>query len=266
VKPAVQASSRAAWLPAGAARALHWWDAETAHAVGQSFGAALRDWGDDWGWPGALPEVEPRAPSPPGEWQGAWQAFERDGRPVAWALVPAQAADDLLGGFFPGLEGLGPVARAFACACEQDAFTRLAAVLAAARAVLPAAPSAQAWRAGAGAMELRLGPPFHWRMLLDATVVSGWRVTPPRRAAPTTCLALTAIDAALARHRLDVQVALEGCELELAALQALQPGDVVRLRHRVDQSAALRDATGSTLCRAYLGRCRGRVAVELAAG
>lgn len=266
MKQAAQAFTNAGWLPAAAARPLHWWNADTLHAVAQSFGTALRDWRDDWGWLGAMPGVEARPLSPRSNWDGAWQAFERDGRPVAWALVPAQPAALLLAGFFPGLEGPSPMAHAFACACEQDALTRLAAVLDAARAAVPTAPPAQEWRAGGGAMELRLGAPFDWRLLLAATVVSGWRVTHPRLAAPQASPALTAVDAALANHRLDVQVALEGCELELAALQALRPGDVVRLRHRVDQPAALREAAGSTLCRAYLGRCRGRVAVELAAG
>jgi hypothetical protein len=161
---------------------------------------------------------------------------------------------------------VGPVAHAFTCACEQDALARLAAALGAVCAALPLAPPAQAWQPGAGAIEVRLPPPFGWRLLLGAAAVSGWRSARPAPAAPARAPALTAVDAALARQRLDVHVTLEGCALELAALQALQPGDVVPLRHRVDQPAALRAAAGGALCRAYLGRARGQIAVELAAG
>jgi flagellar motor switch protein FliM len=63
---------------------------------------------------------------------------------------------------------------------------------------------------------------------------------------------------------LPLQVRLEACEVDIGRLQDLQPGDVVRLPHRLDAPAAVVGPGGQPLFGGYLVRRRGRKAVELA--
>jgi flagellar motor switch protein FliM len=89
-----------------------------------------------------------------------------------------------------------------------------------------------------------------------------WRMTSNRRL-PQSRDALVVATAALAERPLELHVELEGCELDVGALQDLQVGDVVRLAHGLDRPVCVRHA-GASLCHAYIGRRGNRKAVELA--
>jgi hypothetical protein len=61
-----------------------------------------------------------------------------------------------------------------------------------------------------------------------------------------------------------VRVHLEGCELALGVLQDLRPGDLLRVRHRVDAPASVHAPQGALLFRGFLAARGGSKAVELA--
>jgi flagellar motor switch protein FliM len=69
---------------------------------------------------------------------------------------------------------------------------------------------------------------------------------------------------ALAQAKMTVQVRLQGCELDAGSLQALQLGDVIRLRHGLQTPAVITNGSGRELFSGWLARSRGRKAVQLA--
>lgn len=74
---------------------------------------------------------------------------------------------------------------------------------------------------------------------------------------------------ALRSHRLAVRVELESVQVSLGQLESLAVGDVVLLPHRLDAPAKVLldspDNPMQELCFAWLGQCRGRLALEVTA-
>lgn len=81
------------------------------------------------------------------------------------------------------------------------------------------------------------------------------------RSAPVTRTVVQAID----DHVLRVRAELEQVELSLGQLQGLQVGDVVQLKHRLNDPVKLSLSNDQPLCLGWLGQQDGHVAVELAA-
>lgn len=108
--------------------------------------------------------------------------------------------------------------------------------------------------------------PCEASLLLEAQVVQrlAARSEPPASRAVGRDPPLASLATALAPVALPLQVALEGCELGLAELQGLKPGDVLRLGHRVQAPADVRDLAGRVLFSGWLAASRGHLAVELA--
>jgi hypothetical protein len=124
-------------------------------------------------------------------------------------------------------------------------------------------PPRGAWRPWSGALLVSL--PLCGDVLLDAALVRA--VLPARPVAAGAAGArapLVPLHRAAAALTLPLQVRLEACEVDIGNLQDLQPGDVVRLPHRLDAPAAVVGRDGQPLFGGYLVRRRGRKAVELA--
>jgi hypothetical protein len=83
---------------------------------------------------------------------------------------------------------------------------------------------------------------------------------PPRDAAPALVPLLEAARASAVR----LEARLCACELDLALLQRLRPGDVIRLPHPLDRPISVHGADGRALFDGFLARSHGLRALELA--
>jgi len=260
---ATQAALAGPWRPSHMARPLHWWDQQGLQGPTQVLQALLDEWAAAWGVTGDRTQLFCQPASAQSLMADRWQEFGTESGPQAWLWCPQHGDDQFAQALFPGPAKLGPFARAVASACRQDLVARISALiglaLGAERAVpLPAALA----RTNSGAVEAVLAAPPGLRLVLSADLAMPWR-TKSARYTPVTREPLSAATTALAERLLSLQVELEGCELDVAALQGLQIGDVVRLNHGLDTPVAVRHA-GESLCRAYLGCRDSRKAVELA--
>jgi flagellar motor switch/type III secretory pathway protein FliN len=192
-----------------------------------------------------------------------WVAFAADAGPQAWLWLPPHDDGQFLNALFRDASSTGMLARAVAAGCRQDAIKRVASLLGLACAAGDAPPpSALLARAGSGAVEALVTAAPGLRLLLAPEVAAKWcRGTGARL--PDQRERLAAATSALAAFPVRLHVGLEGCELELAALQGLQVGDVVRLDHSLATPVAVRNGK-EHFCHAYLGRRGNRKAVELA--
>lgn len=260
----VAATATRGWLPAGSSRPLHWWSEVRLDALRDELAAVLRGWVEDWGLchPGAgfiCSAADDAVPV-----HGPWRVLHREGRALAWLRTPDASGTVLMPLLFPGARHTGPWARALAAGCAADGQDRLVAGLHLQVGTMVDELPATLLRLLSGAVQCRAADPPGWQLLLAQEVAS--EIAPPvvSRAASTDAALDNALDA-ISGQSLQVSAEIEGCELALGALQALQPGDVVRLRHRLDRPAQLCDGGGRVLCAAYLGQQGGRRAVELAA-
>jgi hypothetical protein len=160
---------------------------------------------------------------------------------------------------------VGSLASEVADACERDAWSRIRAALdlrPGSPEDLPALASTASPWAGAVVANLPLG----MRMLMTATLVDALlkRRGIARSLAPSPRGGLVAVREALSNTSYAVEVQLDGCEIEIGALQDLQVGDVLRIQHPLDAPASVRSDGGATLFNGFLARSRGRKAVELA--
>lgn len=260
------AAASTPWLPASAARPLVCWRDAQLDAMRRSLDDALAAWCADWGLPGigrvtceAVATIEGDRP-----WRsldldatagtGAWLHMEPD--------VPAQVHGALFG------DGCaGPLATRVAGACLRDGQQRLFAVLA----LRPSTDAPEPLLAGvdcwAGLVSIRMPAPLSSELLVAAAGVARWMGThgDARPAAAPVSPALSNVRDAVAAIPVRLHVQLEGCELDIGTLRALQPGGVVRMQHRIASPAAVHDDTGNVLFSAYLGRRSALRAVEFAA-
>jgi hypothetical protein len=117
-----------------------------------------------------------------------------------------------------------------------------------------------------GAVEL--GVPCGLRVLVNAQAVEALLAAPAVglacvAAAPGRTAPLAAVRDALAPSRLALRAQLQDCVIELGALQDLQVGDVVRVRHALHDPLQLCDAEGRMVCTGFLARRGGAKALEL---
>ncbi|WP_299765402.1 FliM/FliN family flagellar motor C-terminal domain-containing protein [Ramlibacter sp.] len=250
------------------ARPLIAWRDEQLRALAAALEQALAGWSADWGVH-AAGAVTCQSPAP-FESALAWRRLLLGAQPAGWLQLSLGAARGVVDALFKESAALGPIALALASACERDVTARLLSAVGVTAAAGPdAGPAPTDLYAWSGIVDVRLPAPLAWRLLLQPVAVAAWWearggpivVVPagPQRAALAPVL-----DAVAGRSmRLDVQLA--GCDIDLGALQRLQPGDVVRVQHRIDAPATVCDDAGAALFAAYLGRRAGSKAVELAA-
>jgi Flagellar motor switch protein len=74
---------------------------------------------------------------------------------------------------------------------------------------------------------------------------------------------VVSVEQALADHKLQIQVELTGCELDLGTLQGLRVGDIVPLPHSLDEPLLVSTPACGAFCTGFLGRQAGSKAIEL---
>lgn len=249
------------WLPPASSRPLHWWSEARLQCLREALASVLRRWAEAWGLAGLEAAFDCSAAGEPAP--ASWLVLQRDGRALAWLQVLEGGADSLLPLMFPHAGRIGPWARALAGTCAADASARLASALRVEPGIKVDGLPADLVQPLSGVVHGRAADPLGWRLVLAQELAA--ELVPPRvpgASVPGAALA-SALEAASAQP-LQLTAGLEACELALGELQALQTGDVLRLRHRLDRPAQLCDGSGSVLCAAYLGQQGGQRAVELA--
>ncbi|HEY8360370.1 MAG TPA: FliM/FliN family flagellar motor switch protein [Ramlibacter sp.] len=254
------------WSDATAARPLLCWRDTQVQALAHALEQALAAWCADWGLHpmGAL-ACQPACGPASGE---QWRSLYNGTADAGWLHVPAETPAILRELLFPHADASGRVAMRVVSECEQDGLQRLIAVLdLSVSGVANAGPSAPVLQHWSGTLEARLPPPLGWRIVLRSAALGAWfrghGATPANRD-PVAMAPLARVMDAVAALPVKLDVRLAGCELDVATLQRLQPGDVLRMRHGIDAPASVCDSNGTPLFSAYLGRRDGRRAVGLA--
>ena len=255
--------------PADAARALRFWPEEQLRTVERLLGQALRPWVLDWG----LDESRVRVQCAPAGADDAAATEDTtlhgDRGSVAW-LRAQKWAGVLVPEFFGNAGGSGEIAREIEAACIDDASRRLAHALGmSGTAPQELTSTSMQRRRGAWGGEVRASLPFGGLLLLNAGAVEaclGRGGMPAQSSASRVAAAPVAMPLleAAAGQRMSLRAQLAPCEVDLGVLQNLQPGDVLRIPHRVDAPLQVRSDSGATLFTGYLASIRGRKALELA--
>jgi hypothetical protein len=254
------------WHAHVAARPLVAWSNSQLGLLGRSVDRALARWAADWGL--RAPWTAPVRCAPPAQAEGfAWEWLAGAGETASWTCSGKSAAQELTRALFAGVADATPLLLEIGQACWDDALGRVRAVLPlSAAAGAPEEPGAWAFTPWGGSVVVHL--PGGARLLLQAAMVRACldaADTAPQPATPVKGGPATVpVERALAASGLQLQVQLDGCELDVGSLQDLQVGDVLRLRHALDAPAAVSLADGVPLFTGFLARSRGRKAVEIA--
>ena len=252
------------WRPSAAARPLRWWDERRLGLLAKALQDLLSQWRAAWEMSCGETAVECQAARRKSLVAGCWLALRDGTSPRAWWLGASDDNDGLLQTLFPGAVRCGPLAHAMAESCRRDAVQRIADWLGLACGEADGGlPDAGLGCHGSGAVEAALPFPLAARLVLSAEVAARCMTGPGNRPSRPKLEPLVPATTALARSPLGLSVELQGCEIDVGALQALQVGDVVCLEHQLHAPATVRHA-GASLCSAYIGRRGGCKAVELA--
>jgi flagellar motor switch/type III secretory pathway protein FliN len=123
---------------------------------------------------------------------------------------------------------------------------------------------AQVWEAGSGALvaELTWGDE-RMEIVFSAAHVTAMLDTGKARSQSSVPFARTTD--ALLKERLTLKVLAGETQLELALLQTIVVGDVIKLNTRIDEPLQVLNADGTRLCNAFLGSYEGRKSIQLIA-
>lgn len=239
------------------------WRGEQLAMLAVKIDAVLGAWASDWGIPPALcTAVDCSAVEGAGD--APWQGLGGAESGAAWIHWTAEGRAQLAAALFRGAAQLTPLIEEISGACWSDALSRMRSSLALPDVGPYAAPAASTLSAWSGAVVVSL--PFRARLLLAAgavpKLVAEARGAPAAR--PVASRPLLGIPEAIGERALRIEVHLEGCDIEIGALQDLQLGDVLRLRQALDKPASVSVADGVPVFRGFLVRSRGRKAIELA--
>lgn len=226
--------------------------------------AVLGAWASDWGIPPALcTAVDCSAVE--GAGNVPWQGLGGADSGAAWIHWTAEGRAQLAAALFRGATQVTPLIEEVSGACWSDALLRMRSSLALPGMGPYAAPAVSTLSAWSGAVVVSL--PFRARLLLAADAVRKLVAEArgaPAPARPGASRPLLGIPEAIGERALRIEVHLEGCDIEIGALQDLQLGDVLRLRQALDKPASVSVADGVPVFSGFLVRSRGRKAIELA--
>ncbi len=260
---------RQRWLPASAARDLVWWDAPSLAQLCADLAQAARAWGVAWGMETAglravAEPLETAVDIEPGS-----TTFCCGGATVGWVAGETAARAALLQSLFAELPSTIDLARRVTSECHADALQRLAVVIGLEVIQQPLTPVLAAdVRTGSGALRVRFECAPIAGLLLSGAATQLWRA---RRAlsmgqrAPGRVDTLCGPATAIGERPVAMHAELAGCELDLGTLQALQVGDVLRLRHSLRDPATVSDEAGTRLFSGHLAQRHGAMALELTA-
>jgi flagellar motor switch/type III secretory pathway protein FliN len=260
----------------GTSRALLWWPDAALRAASAPLDAAVAQWAGDWG-------IEGTSSFAANLKSGVAQA-----QPRLWRELDEQHPGVRIGeGFLSPQHAIArslwhqavhPSPDAMSQGLAAQAWHALMDGLAGALPKLPASECASAYpqsRAWSGAVEwaLEIAGVRVVVLRLDDRQVraipgvsgAGVRASAGRNDRPRGALA--PLERAIGGRPVKVRVELEPTDCSLGALQRLQVGDVVTLRHGLEDPLWLASSGGgaaSRLCRVHLGRQGEYMAVELA--
>lgn len=241
-----------------------WRETELALAA-QAISGVLRAWETAWGLPAdaMVPRCVAVADVVAPE---AWRLLGTNGSGTAWYALDPGFEQRCASALWGVDRSSGPLAGAVQAACGADLLARCAACVQVRRDAPPSDPPAALPRAGRWSGVAEVLPGWTLRVLLDPEVMAGLlaRAAPGPRNEAASARPLAPVADATAGMRLALQVRLADCELDMARLQDLQPGDVLRVGHPLKEPLAVRDAADRLLFTGFLARSSGRKAVELA--
>lgn len=243
-----------AWQRRGDARRLACADAGQLQHVQRVLQEAEDAWRAAWGVPAAMTvRCESLLAADAGT---PWDVLgQKPGATVhvRWS-APAQAP------LYSPADEPGPLAVLANAACRDDRVARLVSTLLLDHPAWTAAEALGPSGRWSGSVRAVLGCGTELR--LDAGAVA--LLSAPRPPLDAALPALVPVLQAAAGRRLRVQARLADCTIELGRLQDLQPGDVVRLDHRLEAPLSLHACDGAVFT-GFLAAHRGRKALELAA-
>jgi flagellar motor switch/type III secretory pathway protein FliN len=249
----------------GACPLRAWRDAELA-AIADLVRVALQAWRDAWGLclESALVQCTPATAA---DHEAPWLLAGSAAEGAAWLAWTAAFERQLTLALWDVEEVAGPLARQVTAACRDDLAARLIAGLRMTAAAGPPPAAARIPSTWSGEVAVRFDGGA--RLLLDGDAVAsilGWAAPATARTAATPGRApLTSISAAVDAIRMPLRARLADCEIDLASLQDLCVGDIVPVRHRLDEPLQVRDAAGQIVFGGFLARRGQRKALELAA-
>ncbi len=248
-------------------RSLQWWSAQELDTLARTIHATWALWCGEWAVCEVSGKVICHIASPSqGKVHTNWVGLGERADARAWveAVEPGWVAQALFAKPLPGSEAVptGPLGCQVGAQAWADAQARLRALLALGDGAPEAGPDSSIWRAWSGAVgvALPLGPAVV-HLLLNAACVRGLVSTPPKSAsAPGR--PLTSLGEAIADQKLTLTVQFDDIEMDIGSLAGIQVGDVVPLRHELAHALSV-NVGQVAICSAYLGRRKGRKAVEL---
>lgn len=124
-------------------------------------------------------------------------------------------------------------------------------------------PGAEIWDVGTGAVAVHLRyAEEHAVLVICPELIATMLNEMPARLAPK--VPLTKADDALARGRVKLNVLVGEASLELALLQTIVVGDVIKLDTKIDEPLQVVNDDGIKLCNAFLGCTEGQKSIRLA--
>lgn len=250
-----------AWRDLPRATPLLAWSRRELELAARALGEMVRSWSRDWDLRVAEEVLCTIAADVPSGRDAAWECLGSSPRGgAAWLQWDPAQTGRMARDWFGEDAQETPVVASVIDACRKDAAHRMAQALALAPA--PDLPvDAAAWSPWGGAVIA--SHPVGGALLMEGPVIrrllEAAGSPKPRRPGGT----LVPVHEALGAAPMPLQVELEGCELDLGELEALQAGDVLRLRHRVDAPVLVMQPDGRLLLGGWLARTRGRRAIEL---
>lgn len=247
--------TQGAWRRDVDAKALRAWAGADLAAIAGVMREPLSAWKREWGV-GGDDGVSCRSVCD-ASGTAAWQPLGARGEAAAWSARQAEFAGRVHEDLFGTGSVRGTIASEVTAQCAADLLARMAARLELTPSPLPL-PALHAW---SGAVEVTLFGDL--LLLLNASAAQV--IVPVRVPASPVLHSVAPLQRALAQSPIDVQVRLQGCDLDLACLQDLRIGDVVRTAHAIERPAQVRSRSGDPLFDGFLARSGARKAVELSA-
>lgn len=254
------------------AQPLRWWNAAQTEALAVAVGTECESWRD--GWKVATPaEVRCGVASEAKVGGQDWRCLGARGAALAWYRgASSQAISAAMFGTPGAQDGQAPgqIAADLAAEFVQQGKQRIAAVLDLhlESSGVDLSPS-EATRAWSGGVHVAIAlPAGELELLANGDCVERWlenrgllRTTCPPAVRPPLC----GVAEALAHRGISLRASLAPCQVDVAQLRDLRPGDVLCLSHAIDAPLSISDARGTFIWPAYLGSAGPFKAVELGA-
>lgn len=262
----MNAAEQKPWLTETRAMPLRSWSDAQLHDYAMHLQAAVGRWAAAWEVDSVgdatvrcLPAAAPDAQA----W--SWQALGSHQSAAVWFAQTEDVHDWIAQQLFEADKVRTPVLKTVCEACMRDLRSQLATALRVEGARLVPPPRGEQLGSWCGAVIAILPIPV---LVLATGAGVAACVNDPESGKASKAMpasSLTRIDEAVAGCFISLRAAMQPCDLDVGALQRLQPGDVVRLPHALDRPLQIEFDDGHAAFAGALVRKRGARAVELVA-